>query len=59
MRKFKVHMETPYAGVGDVEEFEIEDDATEEEIEEVARELFFNYYQYGIEEIKERDSDEL
>lgn len=51
MRYFKVHMETPYAGQSLFEEFEMPDDATEEEIEEEAREIFFNNFNYGLEEV--------
>lgn len=58
MREFKVFMETPYAGISTEEIFEMPDDATEEEIEKEASELFHNLYGFSWRE-KEGESDEL
>ncbi|HCI6019575.1 TPA: hypothetical protein NPN74_001618 [Klebsiella quasipneumoniae subsp. quasipneumoniae] len=51
MRKFEVIIETPFVGGEIVEQFEVEDDATEEEIKEEARDIFFNNCNYGYHEI--------
>lgn len=51
-RKFRVCIETNWAGVGEIEYFEMPDDATDEEIEEEAREVFYNYCNYGYAEVK-------
>ena len=53
MRKFRVYMETPYAGQHPTEDFEMPDDATQEEIDEEAKEIFFSNFSYGVEELTE------
>lgn len=50
-RRFRVDIETTWAGVGQVDYFEAPDDATEEEIADEAREIFFNYCNYGVSEV--------
>ena len=55
MRFFRVYVNTPYAGTNEEIDFEVEDDATDEEIEDEARESFFNYFNYSFEEL-ERES---
>lgn len=51
MRKFKVTIETGVVG-GDFEEmFEVEDDATDEEIAAEAKDIFMNQCNYGYREI--------
>lgn len=57
MRYFKVVMETPYAGQVEDEYFEVPDDTTEEEIAEIAKDIFFNYFNYGYTEITEEESE--
>ena len=57
MRKFRVYMETPYAGQNPTEDFELEDDATEKDIEESARDIFFNNFSYGCEEVTEQGEE--
>ena len=56
MRKFKVIIETPFVGGTIEDEFEVEDDATEEEIAEEARDVFLNSCNYGFYEILRRES---
>ena len=51
MKRFRVYMETPYAGQSPTEDFEMPDDATQEEIDEEAMEIFFNNFSYGVEEL--------
>lgn len=47
MRKFKIIIETGIAG-GDFEDvFEVDDDATPDEIQDEAKEIFFNYCNYA------------
>lgn len=47
--KIIVTIETPYATIVDKQAIELDDDATDEEIEEAAREVFFERYQYSWE----------
>ena len=53
MKKYRVYMETPYAGQSPTEDFEMPNDATQEEIDEEAKEVFFNNFSYGVEELTE------
>ena len=53
MNKYRVYMETPYAGQNPTEDFEMPDDATQEEIDEEAKEIFFSNFSYGVEELTE------
>ena len=47
MKKIKVWLNTGFAGANYEDEFEVEDDATNEEIEEEARDLAFNRIDWG------------
>lgn len=51
MRKFRVVIETPFVNGEIIEEFEVEDDATEEDIESEAKDIFLNNCNYGFHEI--------
>ena len=53
MKKYRVYMETPYAGQSPTEDFEMPDGATQEEIDEEAKEIFFNNFSYGVEKLTE------
>ena len=53
MKKYRVYMETPYAGQSPTEDFEMPDDATQEEIDEEAKDIFFSNFNYGVEELTE------
>ena len=55
MKKYRVYMETPYAGQHPTEDFEMPDDATQEEIDEEAKEIFFSNFSYGVEELTEEE----
>lgn len=57
MRYFRIHVDTPYAGISETEDFEMPDDATEEEIANEAKEIFFNIFNYGFEELEERGAE--
>ena len=52
-RKIKVCVETGYAGCNHEDEFEVEDDVTENEIDEIAWELACNYITVNWWESKE------
>lgn len=52
-RKFRIDIETTWVGAGETDFFEVPDDATEEDIEESAKDIFFTYCNYGFEEVKE------
>lgn len=54
-RKFRVDIETNWACVGTIEYLEMPDDATEEEIADEAREIFFNYCNYGVSEVEQEE----
>lgn len=56
MRKIKAYLDTGFAGCRIEEEFEVEDDATQEQIEEEAREAVFNSIDWGWNEVL--DSEE-
>lgn len=51
MRKFKVTIETGLVGGNFEEIFEVEDDATDEEIAAEAKDIFLNQCNYGYSEI--------
>ena len=55
-RRFRVDIETTWAGIGETEYFVVSDDATDEEIADEAREIFSTYCSYGFCEIKEGES---
>lgn len=52
MKKFKAYLDIGFAGGRIEEEFEVEDNATKEEIEEQAREAVFDYVDWGYYEIE-------
>ncbi|MBS4360652.1 hypothetical protein F3179_18475 [Escherichia coli] len=51
MRKFKIIIETGIAGGDFEDEFEVDDDATPDEIHDEAKDIFFNYCNYSYHEI--------
>ncbi len=53
MKKIKVSVSTGYTGSKREDEFEIEDDATEEEINEVALEVMFQLIDFGWMEVED------
>ncbi|MGF2052862.1 DUF7167 family protein [Enterococcus casseliflavus] len=57
-RKIRVDIETTWSGAGEVEFFEVEDDATEEEIAEQAHDIFQGYCSYGWSEVEQGQADE-
>ncbi|MFS0944187.1 hypothetical protein [Enterococcus casseliflavus] len=57
-RKIRVDIETTWSGVSEVEYFEVEDDATEEDIAEEAHEIFQQYCNYGWSEVEQEQADE-
>jgi len=55
MRKFKGSIGTGMQGSRREFEFEVGDDATEDEIEETARELAYNFVDWGFVEVDEEE----
>lgn len=58
MRKIKVYLETGFAGCRIEEEFEVEDDATDAQLEEQAREAIFDRVDWGWYEVLDSEEDE-
>lgn len=54
MRLFRGEITTDVVGASCEFEFEVEDDATEQEIEETAKETAFNLVDWWYEEVKEQ-----
>lgn len=52
VKKIRIDIETCWSSVGAVEYFKVEDDGAEEEIVEEAKEIFYNYCNYGYEEVQ-------
>ncbi|WP_432418757.1 DUF7167 family protein, partial [Escherichia coli] len=50
MRKFKIIIETGMAGGDFEDEFEVDADATPDEIHDEAKDIFFNYCNYSYHE---------
>lgn len=57
MRKIKAYLDTGFAGCRIEEEFEVENDATQEQIEEEAREAVFNSIDWGWHEVLDSEED--
>lgn len=55
MKKFRIHIEAASFGLHEEVDFEMHDDATEEEVKEEARQVFFDSVNYGIEDLKESE----
>lgn len=55
MRRFRVVIEIPFINGEIVEDFEVEDDATDEDIAAEAKDIFANTCNYGFHEISEAD----
>lgn len=58
MRRFIVVIETGLVGGTFTDIFEVEDDATEAEIEEEAKDIFMSQCSYGYHEINENEEIE-
>ena len=58
MRKIKAYLETGFVVCRFEEEFEVEDDATQQQIEEEAREAIFNSIDWGWHEVLDSEEDE-
>lgn len=55
MRKINVYIDTTWAGIGEVETVEVPDNATNEEIDEVAREVFYSYCSFGWGDVEDEE----
>ena len=53
MKKLRVYIETGYAGCNSVDEMKIDESWTKEDIEEAARDIFFNQCNYSYEVVDE------
>lgn len=58
MRRFLVVIDTPFTNGEIRETFEVEDDATQEDIDEEARDVFLNCCNYGCHELFGDDDGE-
>ncbi len=58
IRKIRVDIETNWVGAKETEYFEVDDDATEEEIAEQAHDIFQQYCSYGWGEVEEEQAHE-
>lgn len=58
MKIVRVSIETSWVGANEVVDVELDDDATEEEIEAAAHEEFLNYCGYGYHIVGEGDEDD-
>ncbi len=58
MRKLKIIIETGIAGGDFEDEFEVDDDATPDEIQDEAKDIFFNYCNYSYHEIKDEEEEQ-
>ena len=56
-RTFRVTIETGIAGDLRTEDFEVEEGVSDEEIEDIAREIFFNQCNYGVSEITNKEDN--
>lgn len=55
MKIYRAYLSIGFANATREEEFEFEDDATEQEIEEEVRDWMHNYLEWGFHEIEEED----
>jgi hypothetical protein len=53
MKKLRVYIETGYAGCNSIDEMKIDESWTKEDIEEAARDIFFNQCNYSYEVVDE------
>lgn len=58
MRTFCVTIETNWVGAGTEEYFSVPNDATDQEIEETAKEVFLEYCNYGFHEVLDDEGRE-
>lgn len=58
MRKIKAYLDAGFAGCRIEEEFEVEDDATDAQVEEQAREAIFDRVDWGWHEVLDSEEDE-
>ena len=56
MRKFKIIIETGMAGGDFEDEFEVDADATPDEIHDEAKDIFFNYSYHEIKDEEEEQN---
>lgn len=57
MRKIRAYLETGFAGCAIEEEFEVDDNATDSEIEEQAREVIFDCVDWGWHEMTDSEEE--
>lgn len=57
MKKIRAYLETGFAGCAIEEEFEVDDNASDTEIEEQAREVIFDCVDWGWHEMTDSEED--
>lgn len=57
-RRIQYHFDTPYAGEKPRGVIEVDDNTTEEQIEEMVRDEFFNLFNYGWTELADGEEAE-
>ncbi|BDU13131.1 hypothetical protein [Escherichia phage phiWec190] len=57
MKTLRVNIETAWAGCTEVVDIEIEDDMSQEDIEDLAKETFQDYCNYGFHILGEEEDD--
>lgn len=55
MKTLRVNIETAWAGCTEVVDIEIEDDMSQEDIEDLAKETFQDYCNYGFHILEEEE----
>jgi len=56
--KYRGKSKTGIAGGDFEDEFEVDDDATPDEIQDEAKDIFFNYCNYSYHEIKDEEEEQ-
>lgn len=58
MRKIKVYVNTGFVNAKHEETFEVEDDTTDEELDEMVEDFLNNCIEYGYYEVDENDHED-
>ena len=58
MRKIRAYLNTDLVGCTFEEEFEVDNNASEDEIEEMAKEALFDHIDWGWNEVVDSENDE-
>jgi hypothetical protein len=58
MRKIKVYLDTGFAGCKHEDIIEVDDDITDEDVDEIARDTAFNWIEWGWYDVEEDDDEQ-